>query len=428
MKKGHDFRIQELARLAIFVCLLTYLITIGFSVVYEYANDILNYQSLGKFNGHGFDFIAFYSSGSLVRDGQIARLYDPQTMRALQLGIFGNHTDTLGYMPFINSPYLAFLFLPLSYLSLVGAQSVWFVVNFVVFLVSCIYLTKSIGNVAARAGVIILLHSLMSFWHGFHQGQITILLLAALFIGVNYLNKGRPFLSGLWLSSLCVKPQYGIVVLLLAIALKSWRFVRGYLVGLTSAVLLALPFTGWRVYVDYARYLASVGFSHFNGAGAVGERIWEGDLRLGYGINSAFIKFFGQSNVAIVNLFTVVFSVILLAFIVAAFLRWRKDGKHGRLLLCLVPAWTLLLSPHVFGQELIFLLVIPLIAFSGKVSARFWLVYIACMQIAYIDYKSLAPILSTLLYIGTVVLLVAAINRELWLKLKTAAQKAAVLL
>lgn len=71
----------------------------------------------------GTDYLEFYAAGWMIRHGQAARLYDPEAQLAAERAILGPSLPA--YHAFLNPPFLALLFVPLSLLPYPVSFALW---------------------------------------------------------------------------------------------------------------------------------------------------------------------------------------------------------------------------------------------------------------------------------------------------------------
>ncbi len=71
----------------------------------------------------GTDYLQFYAAGWMIRHGQAARLYDPEAQLAAERAIIGPHLPT--YHAFLNPPFFALIFAPLSLLPYELSFALW---------------------------------------------------------------------------------------------------------------------------------------------------------------------------------------------------------------------------------------------------------------------------------------------------------------
>ena len=178
-------------------------------------------------------------------------------------------------------------------------------------------------------------------------GQITILILAAFWLGWLALERGRPYLAGVAFGLLALKPQFGIPLAAIVLACGEWRMLVGAVLSVTaqagviwlvlgSSVFAAFTST-LRVTLTYADWLESKPFmSHSLRAvtrllpNAIGVPLW------------------------------LALSAIVLWYTVRV---WKSDAPVS-VRLGVVMLASLLVNPHVIVYD-VTLLALPLIWFGA---------------------------------------------------------------
>ncbi len=84
------------------------------------------------------------------------------------------------------------------------------------------------------------------------SGQLSFLVAACVLAGVASLDR-RPFLAGLALSVLCMKPQFVPMIPVALLAGRHWRAMAGGLAGGVGLVLASAALVGWGAWVDWIR-------------------------------------------------------------------------------------------------------------------------------------------------------------------------------
>src|SRR6266571_2743483 len=80
----------------------------------------------------GHDFLAFYTAGHFLREGQAGRMYDLEAVRQFQQETGrANHLELKknSFGPFWNPPFYAWLFMPLAGLPFRTALVIWWGFN-----------------------------------------------------------------------------------------------------------------------------------------------------------------------------------------------------------------------------------------------------------------------------------------------------------
>jgi hypothetical protein len=193
----------------------------------------------------GYDFIAFYTAGSFVRQGRVGHLYKLDAVRDFQHEVAHKSKLELGesFGPFWNPPVFAWVFVPLSKLSYHAAWWVWFWINVAcavgAIAVLCWMLRDSgTGGIPATwwGLVPLLVATSMPFIMALGHGQNTCISLLLLAGVVWFWRKGQGLAAGLICGLLCYKPQLAAVVAVMLVLTMGWRAILG--LAVTGAALL----------------------------------------------------------------------------------------------------------------------------------------------------------------------------------------------
>src|ERR1041385_7380105 len=98
------------------------------------GNSLIDRQKAITADAVGHDFLAFYTAGHFLREGQAARMYDLEAVRRFQQETGeANHLalKKQSFGPFWNPPFYAWLFVPLAGLPFATALSIWWGINLV---------------------------------------------------------------------------------------------------------------------------------------------------------------------------------------------------------------------------------------------------------------------------------------------------------
>lgn len=193
----------------------------------------------------GTDFVAFYTAGVLVREGNARSLYDLHAIAQFQHALAHQNGDDLGQAigPWWNPPYYAWLFVPLAKFSYPTALKLWLGCDLLcaaaaaTIFVSWIKRASESGA-AAWALVPVLIALSTPFMQSLTHAQNTCTSLLLLTLVVVAWRQERALLAGLLLGSLAYKPQLvALVAVVMTICLG-----RRVLIGLaiTAASLLAV--------------------------------------------------------------------------------------------------------------------------------------------------------------------------------------------
>jgi hypothetical protein len=175
------------------------------------------------------DFYVYYLAAQLGRAYGWAAIYDPAVFLPPVTAAVGKP------LPYLNPPELAWLVTPLSFLPYSLAAWIWTGVLATAFLLVW-YL------VAPGRGLIRLIHgvgaaALLPVFVGLLFGQVSLVVVAALALSWWLLSRGQPWLAGLALSALILKPQMAFMV---PLALLLAGYGRVFLAWLAISVPLAI--------------------------------------------------------------------------------------------------------------------------------------------------------------------------------------------
>ncbi|MBN1305303.1 MAG: DUF2029 domain-containing protein [Anaerolineales bacterium] len=180
----------------------------------------------------GTDYLQFYSAGETLRSGQGDRLYDANFQLALERSIVGEQLD--GQFAFITLPFLAWLYVPLSFLPYIPSFIVWSLLSGLLLWLSLRWLGMGTLRTFGFALMWYPVFAAISF------GQNSLLTLGLFGLGYALWKRKRPFLAGLVVSLVLYKPQLilGIGFLWLVRWKRDWKALIGLTAG--SLVLIGL--------------------------------------------------------------------------------------------------------------------------------------------------------------------------------------------
>jgi hypothetical protein len=201
----------------------------------------------------GHDFVAFYTAGSLVRQGHIDELYDIGAVGAFERRLDEQaHLDLGGAVgPWWNPPFYVWPFVPLAGLPFRWALAVWTAVNMAalaaalallcgILLEGCSGPQRSRWKTWALAPLLVVCS--MPFIGAFSHGQNTFCSLLVLTATVAAWRSKRTLTAGLLAGLLLYKPQIGALLAAALTARLGWRGLAGVAI---TASLLALTCVIW---------------------------------------------------------------------------------------------------------------------------------------------------------------------------------------
>ena len=192
--------------------------------------------------GRTSDFFVFWSVVRIAAElptERLAELYDPATLLALQNGMEGASGDI---HPFAYPPSALLLLHPLTLLDYDTAKLVWHVLSFAALAIALDgwkHPLRVLALAAAPAFLINVAFGQNGFWT------------AAFLAGALLRCRTAPLTAGILLALATVKPQLGLLVPVLLVALGAWRAIAfgvaatGLLVGVSLALHGLAPWIAW---------------------------------------------------------------------------------------------------------------------------------------------------------------------------------------
>jgi hypothetical protein len=196
------------------------------------------------------DFVHFYTFGLLAREGRIRDAYDWQAFHAAQVRVVPESAQSV-YPP-VYPPQAAVVFIPFSRLTFRDAAAAWTAITILGYVLIVWvswrrvreWLPDPVLVLAASAGF-------PPFWHVVMNGQVTIIILAACFLGWLALEHGLRFWAGVALGLLAIKPQFGLPFAVIVLVQRDWKMLSGAIasVGIQASIVWLVlgndAFTGY---------------------------------------------------------------------------------------------------------------------------------------------------------------------------------------
>jgi hypothetical protein len=217
----------------------------------------------------GADFVHFYTLGHLIRSQHTDAIYSMKALHDVQVSLVPESGPNL--YPTVYPPLAAVLFAPFSGLSYRPALLIWNVLTIALYaLIVWSAWRRVSGQLSDPTLVLAAAAAFPPFWCLVLYGQITILIVAAFWLGWLALERGRRYLAGLAFGLVALKPQFGIPLAAIVLACGEWRMLAGAVSSVlaqAAAVWLVLGtavFTAFaatlRITVTYADWLESKPF------------------------------------------------------------------------------------------------------------------------------------------------------------------------
>lgn len=219
-----------------------------FAVFFIYLTLFASWVWKGSLTAsYGSDYLAFWSVGKIADEKGFSEIYDLDNLRKYQLGEIkalglSNGTNDSAYSP-IPAPVFSIFVIPFKFLSKIDLRSsywIWTVINLAVLIGYLVFFLRKINlqKKTAASNWSVLIPVLLSFpvFNNLLNGQVEVItLICAGEFMRNSLNK-KPFISGLWLGGLLLKPQLLILIIPYFLIMRYWKVLLGFIT--TSGVIL----------------------------------------------------------------------------------------------------------------------------------------------------------------------------------------------
>jgi len=200
------------------------------------------------------DFVHFYTLGDAARTRSTAVLYDQTVQHARQAALVPESEDD-HFIP-VYGPQTALLFAPFSLLSYFLAGLLWALLTLAVY-VWAVWLSWRPARNVLPDRFFVFVASLASppLWFLSVYGQSTAFVIAAFASAWWALEHSRRFAAGLMLSLLAIKPQFGLVLAVVAPFAYEGQILAGIAVGMAVQALAVIAVFGGSALAMYAQAL-----------------------------------------------------------------------------------------------------------------------------------------------------------------------------
>jgi hypothetical protein len=196
----------------------------------------------------GGDFVSFYAASFLALGGDPAAAWNPQLHAAAQQLALGPHA---GYLAFLYPPPYLLACWPLALLPFGAACAAWTATTLAAALAGYAAFLRRVSPIRYLP---LLLFVLPGTWINVLAGQNGALTLAILAAGFAFVDR-RPFVAGLVLGLMAIKPQLAVVLPFVLVAAGRWKALFGAALGAAALLLAAWPAVG---NAGYAAFLSSL--------------------------------------------------------------------------------------------------------------------------------------------------------------------------
>ncbi len=198
----------------------------------------------------GQDWVVFHTAAARLFAGDLALLSDPAGFTAeLNRSHAAIFPHPIGLHPFIYPPVTLLLAAAFGWLPYI-ASLLAFLGTTAALLVAALWRWET-GT--RRAWLVAGVFACPATAFTLGAGQLSFLVAAIVLAGMAWLDT-RPFLAGVVLSLLCLKPQFVPLIPVALLAGRHWRAIAGGFAGGIALVLASLAVTGTGAWVAWLRF------------------------------------------------------------------------------------------------------------------------------------------------------------------------------
>lgn len=308
------------------------------------------------------DFTIFYTAAHMIRDGNAHRLYDLGLQAQVQQEILAPYGRTFadGLLPYNYPPFFAVVFIPFSFLPFAWAFHLWNIANVALILASVKLLLHQQGRRSVTdflaAGLVVF--AFFPVFRGLLNGQSSFLALFTLTLTYLALKRNRSYFAGVALALGLIKPQLVIPIAAFMLYRRRWRMLLAFSVTSTALLIISWVTAGTSGMLSYVDLVGRM--SNWNNV---------------YGFHLAYmpnlrgtVYRFGQLYHAWFDAELSSFWLSTMMFLLSAFVvglvfrtwrgRWEPASPEFDLQFGQTLMGGLLLSPHLYGHDLVLLILI----------------------------------------------------------------------
>ena len=183
------------------------------------------------------DFVQFYISAHLIRQGRTDVLYDQHVADQQMRAVVGDQNRVR--LPTVYGPQVGLTFVPLARFSFLSAACMWVAISLAT-VAACLYLIwRSCDTLRPYVPTVVLCAlAFPPVFHFFVRGQISALLLVCFSAAFLAFRADHEWLGGIALGFLVFKPQFLVALPLILLLAQAWKACAG--LALSAAGQMAL--------------------------------------------------------------------------------------------------------------------------------------------------------------------------------------------
>ncbi|MEN6298709.1 MAG: glycosyltransferase family 87 protein [Anaerolineaceae bacterium] len=214
---------------------------------------------------YGGDYLAFWSAGKVADQFGFSMIYNLDKLKAFQSRVFETLSSQSGsnltLITTLPAPFFSVFMVPFKYLSRIEIEKsywIWVGINLLILFAYLVFFLKNVfPEKKFYENAIILLLLLASFpvFDNLVNGQLNIFLVVCCGEFIRNAVKKKPWIAGLWLGGMLLKPQVLILLLPILLIQRNWKALYGFMLSSLVIVGSSTLLSGVDGMIAYARLL-----------------------------------------------------------------------------------------------------------------------------------------------------------------------------
>ena len=272
------------------------------------------------------DYLSYWAAGKLAIAGDAAAAYDVARHRAVEFTV----SPFKGLLPFPYPPPFLLLVIPFSLLPYLWGFGAWVAVTFAIYLLAT---RRVVDTSCSLSHPSVLMNGLIG-----QNGFLT----AAIFTGGVALLRKRPFVAGVILGCLVIKPQLALLLPVAVIAARLWPAIAGAVASAAVLGLVSLALFGTGVFTGFLEIMPLY-------TELMRQDKWPWNEFISV---FAFLRYFGVDQTAALTIHFVVAAMAA----VMTWIAWSRDWDGQ---VPVLAAATLLIPPYLLTYDAL-LMILPM--------------------------------------------------------------------
>jgi hypothetical protein len=270
------------------------------------------------------DYLSYWAAGKLALGGDPSAAYDVVKHRAMEFTV----THIPGLLPFPYPPPFLMIVTPFSLLPYHWGFAAWILVTAIIYVAG----TRRIAGLPFTLGhPSVLMNGLIG-----QNGLLT----CPIFVTGALMLRQRPFLAGIVLGLLIIKPQLALLLPVAVIAARLWPAIAGAAISSGALLLAALALFGLGVFDGFINILPLY-------TEMMRQDKWQWNEFISV---FAFVRYFGVDQTIALT----IHAIVALAAITLTWIAWSRDWEEQ---IPILAAATLLVPPYILTYDALLMIV-----------------------------------------------------------------------